>query len=84
MEGIEMSQENMFCYQCEQTAKGQGCTVVGVCGKTSDVAALQDLLLYTLKGLAQVAVEAKLLKLTKLAYEMRKPTFSFAKHCLRS
>ncbi|TRO50370.1 hydroxylamine reductase [Candidatus Bathyarchaeota archaeon] len=48
----------MFCYQCEQTAKGQGCTVVGVCGKTSDVAALQDLLLYTLKGLAQVAVEA--------------------------
>ncbi len=53
-----MSQENMFCYQCEQTAKGQGCTVVGVCGKTSDVAALQDLLLYTLKGLAQVAVEA--------------------------
>ncbi len=53
-----MSQEKMFCYQCEQTAKGQGCTLVGVCGKTSDVAALQDLLLYTLKGLAQVAVEA--------------------------
>ena len=49
----------MFCYQCEQTAKGQGCTVVGVCGKPYDVAALQDLLLYTLKGLSQVAIEAR-------------------------
>ncbi len=48
----------MFCYQCEQTAQGQGCTILGVCGKTPDVAALQDLLLYTLKGLTQVAVEA--------------------------
>jgi hydroxylamine reductase len=54
-----MSQKQMFCYQCEQTAQGQGCTVLGVCGKTPDVAALQDLLLYTLKGLTQVAVEAK-------------------------
>lgn len=49
----------MFCYQCEQTARGQGCTVLGVCGKKPEVAALQDLLLYTLKGLTQVAVEAK-------------------------
>lgn len=54
-----MSQNQMFCYQCEQTAKGQGCTVLGVCGKTPDVAALQDLLLYSLKGLSQVAVEAR-------------------------
>jgi hydroxylamine reductase len=54
-----MSQKQMFCYQCEQTAQGQGCTVLGVCGKTPNVAALQDLLLYTLKGLTQVAVEAK-------------------------
>jgi len=46
----------MFCYQCEQTAKGQGCTVRGVCGKEPDVAALQDLLVYTLQGLSQVAV----------------------------
>jgi len=38
----------MFCYQCEQTAKGTGCTVLGVCGKQPEVAALQDLLLYTL------------------------------------
>jgi hydroxylamine reductase len=48
----------MFCYQCEQTARGQGCTVVGVCGKTPEVATLQDLLVYTLRGLSQVAIEA--------------------------
>ncbi len=48
----------MFCYQCEQTAKGQGCTVAGVCGKTADVAALQDLLVYMLRGLSQLSVEA--------------------------
>lgn len=47
----------MFCYQCEQTAKGEGCTKIGVCGKQPDVAALQDLLLYTVKGLSQVAQE---------------------------
>ena len=44
-----MSQNQMFCYQCEQTAKGTGCTVAGVCGKTPDVAALQDLLVYMLQ-----------------------------------
>ncbi|HMK42516.1 MAG TPA: hydroxylamine reductase [Dissulfurispiraceae bacterium] len=49
----------MFCYQCEQTAQGGGCTKVGVCGKQPDVASLQDLLVYALKGLAQVAVEAR-------------------------
>ena len=53
-----MSQNQMFCYQCEQTAKGQGCTVAGVCGKTPDVAALQDLLVYVLRGLSQLIVEA--------------------------
>ena len=40
----------MFCYQCEQTAKG-GCTKIGVCGKTDSTATLQDLLLYLTKGL---------------------------------
>ncbi|MCG2721557.1 MAG: hydroxylamine reductase, partial [Thermodesulfovibrionales bacterium] len=45
----------MFCYQCEQTAKGEGCTNIGVCGKQSDVAALQDLLVYALKGLSLYA-----------------------------
>jgi hydroxylamine reductase len=49
----------MFCYQCEQTAKGQGCTIVGVCGKTPDVAALQDLLIYLLRGVSQLAMDAE-------------------------
>jgi hydroxylamine reductase len=49
----------MFCFQCEQTAKGQGCTKIGVCGKQPDVAVLQDLLIYTIKGLSQVAVAAR-------------------------
>jgi len=48
----------MFCYQCEQTAKGQGCSVSGVCGKKPEVAALQDLLVYALAGLSQVAIAA--------------------------
>jgi len=47
----------MFCFQCEQTAKGQGCTNIGVCGKQPDTAALQDLLIYTLKGLSLVALK---------------------------
>ena len=47
----------MFCNQCEQTAKGTGCTVVGVCGKKPEVAALQDLLLHAVKGLALYAKE---------------------------
>jgi hydroxylamine reductase len=49
----------MFCYQCEQTAKGEGCTKVGVCGKQPDVAALQDLLVYALRGLALYAMEGQ-------------------------
>jgi hydroxylamine reductase len=49
----------MFCYQCEQTAKGEGCTVLGVCGKDPKVAALQDLLIYSLQGLSQVAVAGR-------------------------
>ena len=49
----------MFCYQCEQTAKGEGCTKQGVCGKTHEVASLQDLLVYAVKGLSQCAVEGR-------------------------
>ncbi len=49
----------MFCFQCEQTANGTGCTKIGVCGKTAEVAALQDLLVYELKGLALVALEGE-------------------------
>jgi hydroxylamine reductase len=49
----------MFCNQCEQTAKGEGCVKVGVCGKQPDVAALQDLLIYAVKGLSAVAHEGR-------------------------
>ncbi|MDX9787983.1 MAG: hydroxylamine reductase [Desulfobacterales bacterium] len=49
----------MFCFQCEQTAKGQGCTKIGVCGKQPEVAALQDLLIYAVKGISQVALAGK-------------------------
>ncbi|MBB5194674.1 hydroxylamine reductase [Anaerocolumna cellulosilytica] len=42
----------MFCYQCEQTNGGKGCTKMGVCGKTPEIANLQDLLIYQLKGIA--------------------------------
>ena len=54
----------MFCYQCEQTAKGTGCTVLGVCGKQPDVAALQDLLIHTLIGLSEIAVEGRRVKVS--------------------
>ncbi|GAB6173026.1 hydroxylamine reductase [Paradesulfitobacterium aromaticivorans] len=50
---------SMFCYQCQETAKGSGCTIKGVCGKTEDVANLQDLLIYTLKGISIYAVQAR-------------------------
>ena len=49
----------MFCNQCEQTAKGIACTTVGVCGKQSDVAALQDLLTHAVQGLSLFAVEGR-------------------------
>uniref|UniRef100_A0A832A7R3 Hydroxylamine reductase n=1 Tax=Desulfacinum infernum TaxID=35837 RepID=A0A832A7R3_9BACT len=49
----------MFCYQCEQTAKNEACTKLGVCGKQPDVAALQDLLTHLLKGLSQVALAGR-------------------------
>ncbi len=50
---------DMFCYQCEQTMAGKGCTRVGVCGKTAEVAALQDLLIHTLKGLSIAAAAGR-------------------------
>ena len=51
----------MFCYQCEQTANGKGCTKLGVCGKTPEIANLQDLLIFQLKGIScygKILVEA--------------------------
>ncbi len=50
---------SMFCYQCQETAGGKGCTVRGVCGKTEEVARLQDLLIYTLKGISEIVVNGK-------------------------
>ena len=54
-----MAAQSMFCYQCEQTAAGKGCAKIGVCGKEPEVATLQDLLLYSLKGLSLYAVEGR-------------------------
>ncbi|HUT04085.1 MAG TPA: hydroxylamine reductase [bacterium] len=49
----------MFCYQCEQTAKGSGCTIAGVCGKDATTATLQDLLLFATKGISMYAHRAR-------------------------
>ncbi|PHV70713.1 hydroxylamine reductase [Sporanaerobium hydrogeniformans] len=51
---------SMFCYQCQEAAKGTGCQIKGVCGKDEEVARLQDLLIYTLKGLAEIVVKGNL------------------------
>ncbi len=64
-------ENDMFCYQCEQTVGGKGCTKVGVCGKTPDIANLQDLLIYQLKGMSFYGFELikkgkKLIKSTYL------------------
>ncbi|EHQ92036.1 hydroxylamine reductase [Desulfosporosinus youngiae] len=56
---------SMFCFQCQETAKGTGCTIKGVCGKTENVANLQDLLIYTLKGIAVYAVQARELSIVR-------------------
>jgi hydroxylamine reductase len=49
---------SMFCYQCQETAKGTGCTIRGVCGKDDEVAAIQDLLVYVTKGVSILATIA--------------------------
>ncbi len=49
----------MFCYQCQETARGVGCTKVGVCGKKPEVAGMQDLLIYATKGLACVTTKLR-------------------------
>lgn len=50
---------SMFCYQCQETAKGTGCEVRGVCGKDEQAAKLQDLLIYTVKGISLILVKEK-------------------------
>lgn len=49
----------MFCFQCQETAKGTGCTAVGVCGKKPEVASMQDLLIYVTKGLSFITTELR-------------------------
>ncbi|RXQ93974.1 hydroxylamine reductase [Ancylomarina salipaludis] len=49
----------MFCYQCQEAAKGTGCTVKGVCGKTDEVANIQDLLMYVMKGISVFSTKAR-------------------------
>ncbi|WP_414630717.1 hydroxylamine reductase [Aminobacterium sp. UBA1031] len=49
----------MFCYQCQETAKNTGCTIKGICGKNEEVAKLQDLLIYTLKGISDIVIKGK-------------------------
>ena len=51
---------SMFCYQCQEAAKGVGCDIRGVCGKNDEVSNLQDVLLYTLKGIADIVVKGNL------------------------
>ena len=51
---------SMFCFQCQEAAKGIGCDVRGVCGKIEEVAKLQDLLIYALKGVAEIVTKGKL------------------------
>ncbi len=52
-------ENKMFCYQCQETAKGSGCTMAGVCGKNAELAALQDLLVYVTKGLSVVTTRLR-------------------------
>ena len=54
-----MAEHRMFCFQCQETARGTGCTMVGVCGKKPEVAATQDLLIYVTKGLSAVTTELR-------------------------
>lgn len=68
---------SMFCYQCQETAKGTGCQVKGVCGKEENVAKLQDLLIYTLKGISLVLTKEKVnaAEMKELNHELLKSLF---------
>ena len=69
--------EEMFCYQCEQTAGGKGCTKIGVCGKTPEIAGMQDLLIYQLKGISCYCA-----KLLDKGEKIDKPIVSFVEDSL--
>ncbi|MDO5040598.1 MAG: hydroxylamine reductase [Peptoniphilus sp.] len=69
---------SMFCYQCQETARGTGCTVRGVCGKNEEVANLQDLLIYTLKGISYIVIKNKIdiAPLDELNYQVLSSLFT--------
>ncbi len=66
---------SMFCYQCQETCKGTGCTVAGMCGKKEETANLQDLLVYTLKGLGAAAEAAGIAEDKKIGIFIAKSLF---------
>lgn len=68
---------SMFCFQCQETARGTGCDVKGVCGKTEDVAKLQDLLIYSAKGLSEVVVKGSydVSQISEVNHELLKSLF---------
>ncbi|MEG0584732.1 MAG: hydroxylamine reductase, partial [Cetobacterium sp.] len=70
---------SMFCYQCQEASKGIGCQTIGVCGKKEEVAKLQDLLVYTVKGISEIVVKGNLdiqsLKKWDLNHEVIKSLF---------
>jgi hydroxylamine reductase len=70
-------QGEMFCFQCEQTAGGKGCTKIGVCGKTPEIAEMQDLLIYQLKGISCYAT-----KLLEKGEKLDKSWVSFVENSL--
>lgn len=61
-----MSELKMFCFQCQEAMNNKGCTKVGMCGKTADLAALQDLMIYTVKGISELGVKAD-----EISFEMQ-------------
>src|SRR6056297_1905805 len=65
---------SMFCFQCQEAAKGTGCTIKGVCGKTDDVANMQDLLLFVLKG---ISIYTKAARENKVEYDKKINKFIF-------
>ncbi|MFW5721506.1 MAG: hydroxylamine reductase, partial [Bacteroidota bacterium] len=65
---------SMFCFQCQEAAKGTGCTIKGVCGKTDDVANMQDLLMFVLKG---ISIYTKVARDNNVEYDPKINKFIF-------
>ncbi len=67
----------MFCFQCQETARGKGCEVRGVCGKNEEVAKLQDLLIYTTKGISEIVVKGDIdvISITEINHQILNSLF---------